>query len=137
QEEPSLNFDLIALPVSDDEARQAVKMKLSNAGVIVGPWSVAVGGGKVEAEVAQAVVNSPARKIMIPVHMNNWDWAGVDAWDAEGLLQQTARAIRQWTGGEEIKAVRPMGVGGIIGMVLGVLLLLLLLAIPVLFYFVG
>jgi hypothetical protein len=90
-----------------------------------------------DADVASAVVSSPAQKIMIPVHMSGWDWAGVDAWNAEELMQQTVRAVRQWAGGEEIKAVRPMTVGGIIGTVIGVLILLLLLVIPLLQFFAG
>ena len=61
----------------------------------------------------------------------------VDVWNTEGLMQQTVRAVRQWAGGEEIKAVRPMTIGGIIGTVVGVLILLLLLVIPLLIYFAG
>jgi hypothetical protein len=137
QEEPTLNFELVTLPAQDEEAEQAVKTKLETAGVIVGPWFIALDRRTSDADVAHSVVNSPARKIMIPVPMSGWDWAGVDAWNAEELMQQTVRAVRQWAGGEEIKAVRPMTIGGIIGTVIGVLILLILLVIPVLVYFTG
>ena len=137
QEEPALNFELVTLPVQDEEARQAIKMKLENAGMIVGPWFMALDRRTSDADIAHALVNSPARKIMIPVPMSGWDWAGVDAWNTEELMQQTVRAVRQWAGDEEIKAVRPMTIGGIIGTVVGVLILLILLAIPVLVYFTG
>jgi hypothetical protein len=106
--------------------------------MIVGPWFIAVDGGAgglVSSEVARAVVASPARKILIPAQMNGWDWAGVDRWNTETLAQQTVRAVKQWLDGEDIKVVRPMGIGGIIGTILGVLLLLILLGIPVLIYF--
>jgi hypothetical protein len=43
--------------------------------------------------------------------------------------------VRQWAGGEEIKAVHPMGIGGTIGTVIGVLILLILIAIPLLDFF--
>jgi len=135
QEEPGLNFELISLPAADQETMQAIPAKLSTAGVIVGPWSIAVAGGVVGSEISQAVVKSSARKILVPVHMDGWDWAGVDHWNTEALIQQTVRAVRQWTGGEEIKAVHPMGIGGIIGTVIGVLILLILIAIPLLNFF--
>ena len=137
REELGLNLDLISLPAQDEEARQAIQAKLDTAGVIVGPWSMAVDGATVHPDISHSVVNSPARKIMIPVPMSGWDWAGVDVWNTEGLMQQTVRAVRQWAGGEEIKAVRPMTIGGIIGTVVGVLILLLLLVIPLLIYFAG
>jgi hypothetical protein len=137
QEDLGLNFELITLPVQDAEARQAIVAKLDTAGLIVGPWSMAMDGATVHADISHSVVNSPARKIMIPVPLSGWDWAGVDAWNAEELMQQTVRAVRQWAGGEEIKAVRPMTIGSIIGTVVGVLILLLLLVIPVLIYFAG
>ena len=116
---------------------QAIPAKLSAAGMIVGPLSMAVDGGVVDAAFVQAVVRSPARKILIPVHMEGWDLAGVDRWNLEGLVQQTVRAVKQWVDGEDVKAVRPMTIGGIIGTVVGVLILLILLAVPVLIYFSG
>lgn len=137
QEEPGLNFDLFAALSNDDEARRAITAKLGEAGVIVGPWSIVVEGDRVHSEITRAVVNSKARKILIPMHVDGWDWAGIDVWNMEALLQQTVRAVRQWAGGEEIKAVRPMTIGGIIGTVVGVLLLLILIAIPILIYFSG
>ena len=135
QEEPDLNFELIALPAPDQESMQAIQAKLSGAGVIVGPWSIVVEGGAINSEIARAVMNSSARKILIPARVNGWDWAGVDLWNTEELIQQTARAVQQWAGGEEIKAVRPMGIGGIILSAIGVLILLLLLAIPLASFF--
>ena len=135
QEEPDLNFDLVTLSAKDDESKQTIISKLGGAGVIVGPWSIAVEGGTVDVAITQAVVNSPARKILVPIHVDGWDWAGIDAWNMDGLMQQTVRAVKQWAGGEEIKAVRPMTIGEIIGTAIGVLILLLLLAIPLVAYF--
>lgn len=135
KEEPGLNFDLIRLPSQDDEARQAVSAKIGEAGVIVGPWSIAVGGDDIDPEIMRSVVNSKARKIMIPTRVEGWDLAGVDIWNTDDLIQQAVRAVKQWAGGEDVKAVRPMGIGGIIGTVIGILILLGLLAIPLLQYF--
>ena len=137
EEEPDLKFDLVSLSTMDKDAMQAVPAKLSGAGMIVGPWSIAVDGGAVNSGIVQAVVRSPARKILIPVYVDGWDLAGVDRWNMEGLVQQTVRAVKQWVDGEEVKAVRPMTIGGIIGTVVGVLILLILLVVPVLIYFLG
>jgi hypothetical protein len=135
QEEPGLNFDLVLLPSKDGESNLEALTRLGEAGVLVAPWSLAVEGAGAPAEITRAVVNSKARKIMIPMRVEGWDLAGVDAWNTDGLMQQTVRAVRQWAGGEEIKAVRPMGIGGIIATAIGVLILLLLLIIPLLEFF--
>jgi len=127
QEEPDLNFDLISLPATDDETQKKNVTKIEDAGVIVGSWSIAVEGGSVSAEITRAVVKSKARKIMVPMPVDGWNLAGVDVWNTDRLIQQTVHAVKQWAGGEEIKAVRPMGIGGIIGIAIGVLFLLLLL----------
>jgi len=135
KEEPDLNFELISLQTSDVEMRNVVVAKLNNSGVIVGPWSIGVQLEGQNHEITQAVVNSKAHKILFPAHVEDWDLAGVDSWSTDGLIQQTVRAVKQWAGGEEIKAVRPMGVGGIIGTAIGVLILLSLLIIPLVDYF--
>ncbi len=139
KELPGLNLDLISLPLESDST-EAAFAKLGQAGLIVGPWPIAVAGGAggtVSAEVARAVVASPARKILIPAQVEGWDWAGVDRLNAESALLHTARAVKQFAEGEEIKPVRPMSVGGIIGTIVGILILLILLAIPVVSYFGG
>jgi len=137
KEEPDLTFELVSLQTTDAESRKGVVTKLNNSGVIVGPWAVGMQMDGQNSEITQAVVNSKAQKIMIPAHVENWNLAGVDPWNTDGLIQQTVRAVKQWAGGEEIKAVRPMGLGGIIGTAIGALILLLLLVIPLVDYFVN
>jgi hypothetical protein len=112
-----------------------ITAQLTNAGLIVGPWNVAVNSGVVSDKVAAAVVASSARKLLVPTQSSQWDWAGVDRWDSESLVNQTVRAVKQVLAGEEVKAHRPMSAGSVIGIVIGVLFLLILLAIPLLMYF--
>jgi len=129
KEIPGLTPDLVSLPV-DGESREAALAKLGAAGLIVGPWPMAVSGGaggQVSAEIAGAVVSSPARKILVPTHFEGWDWAGVESPNDESALLQTARAVKQFIEGEEIKPQRPMSAGGVIGVIVGVLLLLIVL----------
>jgi len=137
KEIPGLNPELVSLPL-EPHATEAVVAKLARASLIVGPWPIAVAGGaggRVDSAIAQAVVASSARKILIPTHFEGWDWAGLDDWDAEAMVLQTTKAVKQFIEGEPIKAIRPMSVGAVIGLIVGGLLLLLLLLIPILIYF--
>jgi hypothetical protein len=59
----------------------------------------------------------------------------VDRWNAETIVQQTVRAIKQLAAGEEVKPIRPLSAGAIVGIIIGVLFLFILLALPVLSYF--
>ncbi len=113
----------------------AIGSQLAGAGLIVGPWNIVVAGEAVSAEVAAAVVASPARKLLVPTRANGWEWAGVDRWNAEAIVRQTVRAVKQIVEGEEVKPARPLGAGAIIGIIIGVFFLLILLAIPVLYFF--
>jgi hypothetical protein len=45
------------------------------------------------------------------------------------------KAIQQIAAGEEVKPARPMGIGTIIAIIIGVIFLLLFLAIPLLSFF--
>jgi len=111
---------------------------LAQAGLVVGPWMIAVpggAGGAVTPAIAQAVLDSPALKLLVPTRAEGWDWAGVDRWDAEALVQQTVRAVKLIAAGEKVKPARPLGAGAIIAIIIGVLFLLLLVTIPLLEFF--
>lgn len=130
RELPGLNVNIIGPALNDAAANQ-----LAEAGLIVGPWDMAVASGPVSPEFAQAIVASPARKLLIPARVAGWEWAGVDRWNVEAIIQQTVRAVNQILEGEEVKPARPLGAGAIIGIIIGVPVLLILLAIPVLYFF--
>jgi hypothetical protein len=125
RETPGFELEPIVLGQLDDEE---VRARLARAGLIVGPWSVAVAGGAegaVTATVAQAVASSPAQKLLVPTRGTGWDWAGVERWGAEALVRQTVRAIRQIAAGEEVRPARPLSIGSVVGIVVGVLFLLI------------
>jgi len=124
RESPGLNLEPILLGQSSDEE---VAARLALAGLIVGPWMITVpdgGGGAVSLAVSQAVMNSPARKLLIPARATGWEWAGVERWDADDLVRQTVRAVEQIAAGEEVRLVRPLGAGSVIAIIVGVLFLL-------------
>ncbi len=148
QEMPELVISLIERLSPAGETTgwlDAARTQLLGAGLIVAPWTVAVAGGaadRVTAEVARTVVASPARKLMVPIPAAGWDWAGLEHWNAPGLVQQTARAVKQFLDGDAIQARRPMGAGAQAGLVIGIVLVLVLTglilfnlaALPVMLY---
>lgn len=125
QESPGLDLEPLLLGRLSDEE---IAARLILAGLIVGPWMISVpggAGGAVSPLVSQAVMNSPARKLLIPTRAPEWDWAGVERWDADAILSQTVRAVEQIAAGEKVRLSRPLGAGAIIAIVAGALFLLL------------
>lgn len=104
----------------------SVTMQLAEAGLIVGPWRMVM-TGDISPDITNAVVTSPARKLLVPTRADGWDWAGVDRWNMEALIQQTIRAVKQIVEGDDVKAIRPMGAGGIVGAIILVLVGLMVL----------
>ena len=146
QEIPDLDLEPIVLTQPSTEGLvgetegddEKIATQLAQAGLIVGPWIIAVpggAGGAVTPAIAQAVVDSPTRKLLAPTRTEGWDWAGVARWDAEALVRQTVCAVKQIAAGEEVKPARPLGAGAIIAIIIGVLFLLILLAIPLVRFF--
>jgi hypothetical protein len=139
---PDLRLDPIGLTA---EARQAmgeadgdIPDRLASAGLITGPWIITLPGeanGAVTPAIAEAVVKSPARKLLIPTPTESYEWVGLERVNAEANLQQALRAVKQMLEGEEVKPVRPLTAGSIIGIIIGVIVLLILLAIPVTYFF--
>lgn len=112
--------------------------RLTGASLIIGHWTIAVpgeAGGFVTQTISDAVINSQARKLLIPVRVGKWEWAGVDHWSSEAVFEQTLQAVKQMLEGKEVEPIRPMSAGAVIGIIIGVLFLLILIAIPLLMYF--
>jgi len=141
---PDISLDPIILTSTPSERadpgadQEVMEKQINNAGLIIGPWVIAVAGGAdgtVSAKVADAVVSSPARKLLVPFRSERWDWAGVTRWDSETIVRQTVRAVKQVLAGEDVTGYSPISAGAIIGMIIGVVILLISLAIPLLIYF--
>ena len=104
---------------------------LAAAELIVCPWTVLLpeGAGQgASPEIAQAVVDSPARKLLIPTRPEGWEWAGLDRWDRQDLIQQTVHAIEQMVSGDPVQPARPLSAGTIVLIVIGVLIALSVLS---------
>ena len=139
QENPGLNLKPVIIQAGEDEQPEDESLleQIRGAGLIIAPWSVVLPGDGSEASgaVSRTIATSPARKLMIPSSMEGWEWAGVDRWNTDQLVQQTARAVQQILEGDAVKAHRPMGIGTMIAIIVGILFVLTLIAIPLLRFF--
>lgn len=136
---PGIDVDFIqpGAASAPAQAKSDVEDQISDADLIIGPWTVTVGmqapgGGAVKLELARAIIQSPARKLLIPTRVEGYEWAGVDRWKQEAIIRQVVSAALQILRGEEVKPGRPLGVAAIIGIVLGALILLQFLLGPLL-----
>jgi hypothetical protein len=142
REMPDIAIELITFATSSGEempTEEPITAKLAGAGLIVGPWTIASIDGvdhEGNVEIARAVFTSPARKLLIPIRREGWEWAGLDRMNVKSLVQHTVRAVKQLVEGEEVKAVRPMSAGAIVGIILAVLFFLLVV-IAIIIAFTG
>jgi hypothetical protein len=123
-----LGLSPAAAAAMDGETQQESPDKiLTEAEVIVGPWNMAVAGsagGLVTESIAHSVAESPARKVIIPVRDQDWEWTGVERWKSETIVKEATAAVKQMAIGQEVKAQRRLSAVAIVLIVLGVLFLL-------------
>lgn len=141
---PGVEIGLGSLEAEIDESPDSMQTsmisEIQGADLVVGPWQIAVDEGlnkSVTSELARAVVKSPALKLITPNWYEGWDWVGVEHWSDDALEDQVGRAIQQIVRGEDVRMVKPLGAGAIIGIVIGIIFLLLLLAIPITALLIG
>ena len=61
---------------------------------------------------------------LAPLRRAGWDWAGVEAWNNEDLVEQTMQSVTQILEGDEVKLSRGLGLGAIAVLVIAGLCLL-------------
>lgn len=109
----------------------------ADTGAILLPWDLLRAAPEaldLDPGLAGAIAASAALKILLPTRSPGWEWAGVEPWEADDLVEQAVHAVRAWSAGEAIEPARPLGPGALLGIALGLLLLLSLLSIPVQFF---
>ncbi|MBI5653116.1 MAG: hypothetical protein HZC40_22135 [Chloroflexi bacterium] len=116
REFPGLALDTLDLA----NAPADLSARLANAGLIVGPWTIALD---------PRVAASPARKLLIPTKSESWDWVGVES--ARAFAPQTVRAVKQIVEGETLKSG-----GNPVALIIGIIVLICIL-IQVLFSLIG
>jgi tetrahydromethanopterin S-methyltransferase subunit F len=50
-------------------------------------------------------------------------------------VRHTINAVKQFLKGEDVKLIKPLGAGAILGIIIGIIFLLILLSIPVTYLF--
>jgi hypothetical protein len=112
QKLPEVQWTAPLLGVSGEET--AV---LAQANVIISPATLALHNG--QAELATAVANSPAYKLLIPTRQPDCLWLGLEPEDEATLAKKTALAIEQIAAGEAVRPGRGLGLGTILGLIIG------------------
>ncbi|MGD8806325.1 MAG: DUF3842 family protein [Chloroflexota bacterium] len=118
------------------ETEKPAETILAEAEVIVGPWHMAVAGaagGQISEAVAHGIASSPARKVLIPVRDEGWEWTGVERWKSDNIVKEATTAVKQMAIGQEVKTGR-RSIALTIAIVL-VVLCILVTVIPILFNF--
>ncbi|MCP4419333.1 MAG: DUF3842 family protein, partial [Chloroflexi bacterium] len=103
--------------VHESEAeKESLTAVFASADLIIGPWTMAV-ADEVGAEVATAIAESPAHKLLLPTPAAGWTWAGVPSWDNGRYVAQAVTAVYDLALGADVKPTHRLGclqIGGII-----------------------
>ncbi|HWQ13489.1 MAG TPA: DUF5671 domain-containing protein [Roseiflexaceae bacterium] len=122
-----------AMGASEDPRPLAAQ--IGEAQVIVGPWWIASPHGTcpaLPADVAEAIAASAARKLVVPLPVEGWEWVGVEQAGAEPAAGQALQAVRQVIEGGPARAARPLSGCAIAAIVVAAVILLLALVLPLL-----
>jgi hypothetical protein len=127
---PGLDVALVSVGGADSQEGVEENLgadRLQAADLILAPWTIIQAGGEAPDEVAQAVAQSPARKLLVPTRSERWEWVGVDRWHEDRWVGQAVLAVQQAVEDRPIKPRRPLGAAAIAWIVVGVLILLSIL----------
>jgi hypothetical protein len=114
-------------PASDSVSRMV--SEIAQAQIIVGPWVIAAPnlGSRAAAsagtpELAALISASPATKVLVPLALDGWQWAGIEGADVSGLAHAVARTTRQLVEGREVTPGRALSAGAIAAIAAAVLI---------------
>jgi hypothetical protein len=88
---------------------------------VIGSWQTVTVG-----QTAPAVAASTAKKLVVPLPDENWNWVGLKAHSVEYYARQAARGVKQAIEGDEISPSREFDLSLIPAILGGILLFLLL-----------
>jgi hypothetical protein len=121
--------------VNDEGKEGDIREIIASTDVIVGPWTmIAPEGfiGSTDSSISDAILSSPATKLLIPVHIEGWDWIGVEHWKPNSIVKDTVSAIQQAAAGEKPRTTRQLS-PFVMGVVAIITLCVLVQIIPALF----
>ncbi|MBK8899671.1 MAG: DUF3842 family protein [Anaerolineaceae bacterium] len=128
QELPQLTWQPVGLTTAAATAMDAGDVAaptslLSEADVIIGPWTMTWDGQAGKPEVVMALRQSPARKLLLPVRPEGWEWVGVEPWEQDDLIRQTVQSLKQMLRGQSIEPSRRLNLVAIVIAVIAGLIL--------------
>lgn len=106
----------------DPQNGHAPETALAEAELIISPWPME----QSQEAYATAVAHSPARKLLIPVRQEGWEWVGVEPWNLDNIINETVQASRQIAvGGAVIQSAH--SIASIVSIIGGVMALLIIM----------
>lgn len=130
---PGLDATLVGLSLAARKAlgtkvqQAGILSRIKNSGLIITPWSAATSLEKAPPKTAQAIAESRAHKLFLPLRREGVDWVGLPALSPEDWITQTMAALKQYLEGEEVIAKRPLGCLAIFGLLVLALMVLSIL----------
>jgi len=91
----------------------------------------------VPGDAAGMVVDSAARKLLLPMPRSGWNWVGAPPRTEEAAIKETAQALRQLIAGESIRPTGRLGGGARIALAIGASLLLVMFVVSLIISIVG
>lgn len=107
-------------PVVELEAQPQQYEYINQAGLIIAPWS-AILEGYPGSTWATTLRSASATKVLLPLHLPGWEFAGVEHFETPALIQQTIHAVDQILAGEEVQPKKPLGAGALVGIIIACL----------------
>lgn len=118
---PFATLQTVALP-GEPQNGHTPETALAEAELIISPWPME----QSQAAYATAVAHSPARKLLIPVRLEGWEWVGVEPWNLDHIINETVEASRQMAvGGAVIQSAH--SIASIVSIIGGVMALLIIM----------
>jgi len=128
QELPQLTWQPVGLTAAAAAALgaedvTAPALLLSEVDVIVGPWTMTWDSQAGKQEVITALRQSQARKLLLPVRPEGWEWVGVEPWEQDDLIRQAVQSLKQMLRGQVIEPNRRLNLVAIVIAVIAGLIL--------------
>lgn len=127
---PFATIQAVGFPgeIANEQAPEAI---LAEAELIISPWPM----GQDEDLFATAVSHSPARKLLIPLRQEGWEWVGVEPQNLDDIISETVEASRQIAVGGSVTKSRPRSIGTVLSIIGGVVGLFIIISILLSFFF--
>jgi hypothetical protein len=131
---PGLHITLIN-PFEITETPEEQKQAIAHAELLLLPMSLFSQEDLLRNELIQKAFSSNGKKVIIPQHLEGFEWVGVRIYDSNSVGKRTAKIVKKILAGETNISERPMGCLGIGGTIVGIIIILILLTSLVSYFY--